>query len=56
MQHQQNFVKYSLAVFVLNAPRNTFEELKPLVPKIEAYLESPPLPLGVIEIVEITGV
>lgn len=52
MQHQQNFVKYSLAVFVLNASRNTLDALKPLVPKIEAYLASPPLPMGVIEIVE----
>ncbi|MGB4773328.1 MAG: hypothetical protein WBP58_17825 [Chitinophagaceae bacterium] len=48
MQHQQNFLKYSLAVFVLNASTNTLEALKPLVPKIEAYLQSPPLPSGVI--------
>ena len=52
LQHQQNFMKYSLAVFVLNAATNTFEALKPLVPIIEAYLQSTPLPFGVIEIVE----
>ena len=48
MQHQQNFNKYSLTVFVLNASANTFEALKPLVPKIEEYLQSLPLPSGVI--------
>jgi predicted nuclease of predicted toxin-antitoxin system len=50
MQHQQNFAKYSLTVFVLTGPMNTFDEMRKLVPKIELFLASPPLPAGIIEI------
>jgi predicted nuclease of predicted toxin-antitoxin system len=50
MQHQQNFSKYSIAVFVLSGAINTYEEMRKLVPKIESYLTSPPLPSGIIEI------
>lgn len=50
MQHQQNFSKYPIAVFVLSGPNNTFDEMRKLVPKIEAFLESPVLPSGIIEI------
>ena len=50
MQHQQNFSKYTIAVFVLTGPNNTFEEMRKLVPKIEALLEYPFLPSGIIEI------
>jgi hypothetical protein len=50
MKHQQNFSKYSIAVFVLSGAINTYEEMRKLVPKIEAYLASPPLPNGIIEI------
>ncbi len=50
MQHQQNFSKYAIAVFVLTGSINTYEALKILVPKIDAYLAAPQLPPGIIEI------
>ncbi len=46
LQHQQNFVKYTIAVFVLSAKINSYEELTKLTPKIKAYLNNPPLPIG----------
>ena len=50
MQHQQNFSKYTIAVFVLSGSINRYEEMKKLVPKIESYLSSPMIPPGIIEI------
>ena len=38
LQHQQNFGKYTLAVFVLNAPINTYAELTKLSAQINALL------------------
>lgn len=38
LQHQQNFKKYNLAVLVLNASSNTYQNLKDLVPKIKEVL------------------
>lgn len=38
LQHQQNFIKYPIAVFILNAEDNTYRTLKPLVPKIHQQL------------------
>ena len=49
--HQQNFVKYTIAVFVLAAKINCYEELTKLKPKIEEYLNNPPLPIGEIVII-----
>ncbi|MEO9076547.1 MAG: DUF5615 family PIN-like protein [Gelidibacter sp.] len=46
MRHQQNFIKYTIAVFVLSAKINSYEELTSLTPKIKAYLNNPPLPIG----------
>ena len=46
LQHQQNFVKYTIAVFVLAAKINSYEELTRLTPKIKEYLNNPPLPIG----------
>lgn len=46
LQHQQNFVKYSIAVFVLSAKINSYEELTNLTPKIKEYLNNVPLPVG----------
>lgn len=40
----------NIAVFVLSGPNNTFDEMSKLVPKIEAFPESPVLPSGIIEI------
>lgn len=48
LQHQQNFSKYSITVFVLTATINTYTELTKLVPKINAYLESSSLPIGAV--------
>ena|SRR5436190_13787663 len=46
LQHQQNFVKYTITVFVLSAKINSYEELTKLRPKIKEYLDNPPLPIG----------
>lgn len=48
---QQNFNKYQITVFALNATDNTYEVLKNLVHKINKTLENP-LQIGVIEIKE----
>jgi predicted nuclease of predicted toxin-antitoxin system len=49
LQHQQNFKKYTLTVFVLSASDNTYLTLQKLVPRILALL-STPLPGGPLEI------
>lgn len=46
LQHQQNFLKYTITVFVLTAPINQYQELTKLTPKIKAYLNSRPMPAG----------
>jgi hypothetical protein len=46
LQHQQNFEKYSIAVFVLNASLNSYIELTKLSGKIKQYLNDPPLKPG----------
>ncbi|CAN5896512.1 hypothetical protein BH24BAC1_BH24BAC1_18020 [soil metagenome] len=46
LQHQQNFIKYTLAVFVLHAPINRYVELTRLSPKVNAYLQEEILPTG----------
>lgn len=46
LQHQQNFSKYTLTVFVLTATINTYAELTQLTPKINTYLNVLPLPIG----------
>jgi rRNA maturation protein Rpf1 len=40
LQYQQNFEKYTIAVFVLNASINTYDILTKLSPKINATLET----------------
>ena len=40
LQHQQNFQKSPLTVFVLSAPSNTYEQLTRLSPSILQKLES----------------
>jgi predicted nuclease of predicted toxin-antitoxin system len=39
LQHQQNFKKYSLAVFVLSAKDNTYNTLTTLIPKLKQSLK-----------------
>lgn len=46
LQHQQNFQKYTLTVFVLSAPNNTYMELTKLSSRINTYLHKDNLPTG----------
>src|SRR5205085_4591893 len=46
LQHQQNFSKYTITVFVLTAPINQYKELTKLSPKVKAHLKSGHLPVG----------
>ena len=39
LQHQQNFFKYTITVFVLTAPINQYKELTRLTPKVKAYFK-----------------
>ncbi len=39
LQHQQNFTKYPVIVFVLDAEDNSYLSLKPLVPQIISKLK-----------------
>jgi hypothetical protein len=47
LQYQQNFIKYTIKVFVLSAPINTYEVLSPLCAEINAALASNNLSPGV---------
>jgi hypothetical protein len=40
LQHQQNFTKYTITVFVLSASINSYEELTKLSPKVKEYLNA----------------
>ena len=46
LQHQQNFQKYTITVFVLSAPNNTYVELTRLTYKVHEYLYEKSLPTG----------
>ncbi|SHJ28204.1 hypothetical protein SAMN02745146_2746 [Hymenobacter daecheongensis DSM 21074] len=50
LQHQQNFSRYTLAVFVLSAPINQYKVLTGLSPIIIKYLAASTLPVGPIVI------
>lgn len=39
LQHQQNFSRYTLTVFVLSAPTNTYSEITKLTNKVLSYLQ-----------------
>lgn len=47
LQHQQNFEKFPITVFVLTAPNNTYDLLKPLAILINSKLTSLPLKPGI---------
>ncbi|RYZ66367.1 MAG: hypothetical protein EOP09_12795 [Proteobacteria bacterium] len=51
LQHQQNFQKYSIAVFVLSGFNNTYAELTKLSPIVNHHLEQELLPAGPIVVV-----
>ena len=53
LQHQQNFSKYTITVFVLTAPINQYKELTKLTPKVKAYLNSGQLPVGPVIIADV---
>lgn len=46
LQHQQNFLKYTITVFVLTAKINQYIELSKLTPKINEYLNGGQMPIG----------
>lgn len=46
LQHQQNFQKCTIAVFVLTAYNNTYPELTKLSSNVHAYLNKDALPTG----------
>jgi hypothetical protein len=48
LQHQQNFAKYTITVFVLSATINSYEELTKLSPRIKKYLNQGQLSVGAI--------
>lgn len=52
LQHQQNFSKYTITVFVLTAKINQCKELTKLTPKIKGYLNKEEMPTGVVIISE----
>lgn len=46
LQHQQNFSKYTITVFVLTGRINQYQEMAKLVPKIKEYLNQGEMPVG----------
>jgi hypothetical protein len=50
LQHQQNFLKYTITVFVLSAKMNTYEELTKLTPIVQSYFNKDRLPVGAVVI------
>ncbi len=50
LQHQQNFQKNTITVFVLSAFNNTYPELTRLSSKVYEYLNKEALPIGTIVI------
>lgn len=52
LQYQQNFLKYSITVFVLTAKINQYIELIKLIPKIKEYLRREEMPIGPVIISE----
>ena len=46
LQHQQNFRKYTITVFILTAKINQYKELTKLTSKVKAYFNSGQMPLG----------
>ncbi len=46
LQQQQNFLKYTLTVFVLTAKINQYSELTKLTPKVKKYLNDGQMPAG----------
>ncbi len=52
LQHQQNFSKYTITVFVLTAKINRYFELTKLTSKVKEHLNARHLPTGSVIIKE----
>lgn len=52
LQHQQNFSKYTITVFVLTAKINRYIVLTKLSPKVKEYIHTGAMPIGPIIITE----
>ena len=50
LQHQQNFQKFTITVFVLSASNNTYNVLTKLSSQVHEYLNRETLPIGPITI------
>ncbi len=50
LQHQQNFLKYTITVIVLSANINTYEELTKGSQRVKDVLSHEPLPIGAVVI------
>jgi len=46
LQYQQNFRKYTIAVFILSAVNNTYAEIIKLIGKVQNYLSVVPMATG----------
>ena len=46
LQHQQNFTKYTITVFVFSASINSYQELTKLTPLVKKYLTADNLQIG----------
>ncbi len=46
LQHQQNFTKYTITVFVLSASINSYQELTKLTSQVKEYLNADNLQSG----------
>jgi hypothetical protein len=50
LQHQQNFLKFTITVIVLSANINSYEELTKLSPRVKEVLSNEPLAIGAVVI------
>jgi predicted nuclease of predicted toxin-antitoxin system len=55
LQHQQNFIKYPVSVFVMVALNNTYQQLRPLTFVINKFLESGLIPGPIIISIDNSG-
>jgi hypothetical protein len=47
LQFQQNFEKFTIPVIIIQAPRNTMQEILPLIGQIKAVIQSGALRIGI---------
>ncbi len=56
LQHQQNFTKYPITVFILSAPINSYIEMSKLCMMVQEHLKNGELRKGIIIITNSAGV